>query len=315
MNFQDFSYPYFKLTRQALIELELAHPDEEPPLLVHYFNPDVDYWIKTKVDSTIIVASPGQRLFFKATNVKSFPSFDRLYARTTLSLQHQPNLRTMLTQEHQRAKRKLVETELRAHTRQLQSREVIDLSLASDVEDDASTIVGDLTPRPHSQKLGDRLTHPPGPTGEPHHVHEPLRLPSSRDAQDTCGADGEQFCCIKEPTNDWLGLEQVCLQTKMTLYLYIPILCRKHLRVWFPVSPRNRLSSHRASMPWMSTDPSRLSGKVTLWWRYSSDSSSTFPSSRRLTTIIRRGGCKLRGMRAIGLLQPDMRKMAGIRSS
>jgi hypothetical protein len=191
VNFQDFSYPYFKLTRQALIELELAHPDEEPPLLVHYFNPDVDYWIKMKVDCMIIVASPGQRLFFKAINVKSFPSFDRLYARTTLSLQHQPNAHTMLTQERQRAKRKLVRTELHTHTRQLQSCEVIDLSLSSDVEDDVSMIVGDLTPWPHSQKSGDRLTHPPGPTGKAHHVHEPLRLPSSRDAQDTCGTDGE----------------------------------------------------------------------------------------------------------------------------
>ena len=173
----------------------------------------------------------------------------------------------------------------------------------------------DLTLQPYSQKLGDRLTHPPRSTGEPHHVREPLWLPSSRDAQDTCGADGEQFCCIKEPANDWLGLEQVCLQTKMTLYLYIPILCRKHLRMWFPASPHKWLSSHRASMLWMSTDSSHLSGKVTLWWRYSSDSSSTFPSSRRLTTIIRRGGCKLRGMCAIRLLQPDGRKMAGIWSS
>ena len=209
----------------------------------------------------------------------------------------------------------MVETELHAHTRQLQSRKVIDLSLASDVEDNVSMIVENLTLQPHSQKLGDRLTHPPGPTGKPQHVREPLRLPSSRDAQDTCGADSERFCCIKEPTNDWLSLEQVCLQMKVTLYLYIPILCRKHLCVWFPVSPCKQLNSHRASMPWMSTDPSRLSGKVTLQWRYSSNSSSTFPSSRRLTMIIRRGDCKLQGMHAIGLLQPDMRKMAGIQSS
>ena len=59
-------------------------------------------------------------------------------------------------------------------TWQLQSREVIDLSLASDVKDNVSTIVEDLTPQPHSQKLGDRLTHPPGPTGKPQHVCEPL---------------------------------------------------------------------------------------------------------------------------------------------
>ncbi|KAG6369304.1 hypothetical protein JVT61DRAFT_15486 [Boletus reticuloceps] len=71
MNFQGFSFPYFKLNKEVLLELELAHPDDDLPGPVHYFNTELDFCVKMKVDSTIIIASPGQRLFFKAVDVKS----------------------------------------------------------------------------------------------------------------------------------------------------------------------------------------------------------------------------------------------------
>ncbi|KAI9568613.1 hypothetical protein HD554DRAFT_2038877 [Boletus coccyginus] len=101
VNFQGFSFLYFKLMKAALVKLELAHTNEEllPP--VHYFNSELDYWIRMKVDSTIIIISPEQQLFFKAVNIKSFPSFDHLYGHTAVSLQDVPNFYTMLTQEHQ----------------------------------------------------------------------------------------------------------------------------------------------------------------------------------------------------------------------
>ena len=181
-NFQGFPFPYFKLTKDVLVELELIHPNEElPTMLVHYFNPELDYWVKMKMDSTIIITSPGQRLFFKAINVKSFPSFDHLYGRAASSLQEQVNFRTRLVQERQQFKHRLVETEIqRRRTPQPQphplpqSPEVIDLSACSDVDDDASTVVGGLTP----QLV--RHSHKDAP--------EPLWLTDSRQ---TSHADGE----------------------------------------------------------------------------------------------------------------------------
>jgi hypothetical protein len=72
MNFQGFPFPYFKLTKDVLVELELAHPGDDLPGPVHYFNAELNFWVKMKVDSTIIIASPGQQLFFKAVDVKSY---------------------------------------------------------------------------------------------------------------------------------------------------------------------------------------------------------------------------------------------------
>ncbi|KAG9317733.1 hypothetical protein JVU11DRAFT_1950 [Chiua virens] len=146
-NFQGFPFPYFKLTKEVLVELELARPDEVSPVPVHYFNPELDYWIKMKVDSTVIITSPGH--------------FDRLYGCAPSS-QEQVNFRTKLVQERRQFKCKLVEAEVhrdRDHTPwprpqpQPQPYEVFDLSICSDldVEDDAPTVVGGLTPQCHSQ--------------------------------------------------------------------------------------------------------------------------------------------------------------------
>ncbi|KAG9308617.1 hypothetical protein JVU11DRAFT_11725 [Chiua virens] len=131
VNFQEFSYPLFVLTRQVLVELELAQPDQVLPCSINYFNPREKYWVRMKVNTQIIVTMPGQRLFFKGVHVQSFPDFDVLYrtASSALGLSSgQSNFRTMATAN--------------------QSHEVIDLSSVSDTEDDSSTIVGDLTPQP-----------------------------------------------------------------------------------------------------------------------------------------------------------------------
>ncbi|KAG9317730.1 hypothetical protein JVU11DRAFT_1947 [Chiua virens] len=78
-HFQGFSFLYFRLSKDVLVELELALPEDDLPGMVHYFNPKLDFWVKMKVDSTITIASPGQQLFFKAIDVKRYPAFDRLY--------------------------------------------------------------------------------------------------------------------------------------------------------------------------------------------------------------------------------------------
>ena len=101
VDFQDgFVYPYFRLTRAALIDLELILPDLEGeiarPPVVHYFDPALDTWVKMKVDSVIELTEPSQKLFFKGLHVTSYPRFNQLCNPTA---SREPNVRLSLSQE------------------------------------------------------------------------------------------------------------------------------------------------------------------------------------------------------------------------
>ena len=127
-----------------------------------------------KVDSTIIIASPGQQLFFKAVDVKSYPAFHRLYGRAASLWQgSEENFCTMLVPERRQFKHQLLDTEVHRHRTSHpqpcshpQKYKVIDLSACSDLDtdledhDDASTVVGGLTPQCHSHKANSLM---PGP--------------------------------------------------------------------------------------------------------------------------------------------------------
>ncbi|KAF8547817.1 hypothetical protein OG21DRAFT_841531 [Imleria badia] len=157
VDFQEFDYPYFKLSRVVLVELELASPDEQIPCdSIHYFNPDLDCWVKMKVGSTLTIAKPGQRLFFKAVHVKMFPAFDHLYNRANAAFDHNPNLCTMLPQERKHIKHQMVKTNLTGVTPVGHPCDVIEISSSDD--DDTSTVVGVTMPRASCQKDRSRQT-------------------------------------------------------------------------------------------------------------------------------------------------------------
>lgn len=80
MDIEDgFIYPYFKLTRSVLLDLELITPEVTTTTLpvVHYFDARIDNWVKKKMDGIIELAGPSQWLFFKGINVTSYPHFDK----------------------------------------------------------------------------------------------------------------------------------------------------------------------------------------------------------------------------------------------
>lgn len=85
----------------VLNDLELASPDDDKPCCaVHYFDPAFDTWVKVKVDSVIELTKLSQKLFFKGTNVMSYPSFDCHLAVAATPLCHVDNPRVSLSQEH-----------------------------------------------------------------------------------------------------------------------------------------------------------------------------------------------------------------------
>ena len=137
-----------------------------------------------KVDSTIVIASPGQQLFFKAVDVKSYPAFDRLYGRAASLRQGSEEIfHTTLVPERRQFKRQLLNTEVHRHRTshpqprsQPQEYEVIDLSACSDSDtdsedrDDASTVVGGLTPQYHSHKANSLTPGPLRLVADPRHT-------------------------------------------------------------------------------------------------------------------------------------------------
>ncbi|KAI9464856.1 hypothetical protein HD554DRAFT_2120035 [Boletus coccyginus] len=109
VDFQDgFTYPYFKLMQVVLNDLELASPDNDQLYCaVHYFNPAFDTWVKVKVDSVIKLTKPLQKLFFKGTNVMSYPSFDHHLQAAATPSHHMNNPCVSLLQEHNYVKHNL----------------------------------------------------------------------------------------------------------------------------------------------------------------------------------------------------------------
>ena len=101
VDFQDgFVYPYFRLMRAVLVDLEVILPDLKggmaTPPAVHYFDPTLDTWVKMKIDSVIELTKPSQRLFFKGLHVTSYPWFNQLYDSMASC---KPNVHVSLSQE------------------------------------------------------------------------------------------------------------------------------------------------------------------------------------------------------------------------
>lgn len=99
MDIQDgFIYPYFKLTRSILLDLDLITPgdDTTPSPAIHFFDPTLNTWVKIKMDSIIELTKPSQKLFFKVMNVTSYPQFDQhIHSATS----REPNPHVSLSQE------------------------------------------------------------------------------------------------------------------------------------------------------------------------------------------------------------------------
>lgn len=148
MEFQDrFSYPYFTLTEGVLDHLELGPSTESAKgnklnHTVHYYNPVHDTWMKRAVDSVILLTKPSQTLFFKATNVTSYPSFDRHFAAAAatpvshkeVNFRHGP----VLSGERRYVRR--TRTKMRAGTSQTLD-DVLEISSSDEVQDDTLPVL------------------------------------------------------------------------------------------------------------------------------------------------------------------------------
>ncbi|KAF8445915.1 hypothetical protein L210DRAFT_3642234 [Boletus edulis BED1] len=132
VDFQDgFSYPYFRLSRPALVDLDLIPPKSETTTpAVHYFDPALDTWVKMKIDNVIELTKPSQRLFFKGLHVTSYPRFNQLFESAA---SRNPNLRLSLSQERSHVK----QTQTYAKARSLDTLDAL-LELSSDEESNDS---------------------------------------------------------------------------------------------------------------------------------------------------------------------------------
>ena len=99
MDIEDgFTYPFFKLTCSVLLDLELITPEDNTAILpaIHYFDTRTNGWVKKKMNGTIKLAGPSQRLFFKVIDVTLYPHFDHHFHSGT---GHKSNPHVSLSQE------------------------------------------------------------------------------------------------------------------------------------------------------------------------------------------------------------------------
>jgi len=97
----------------VLTDLELLpHCEAEPATspVVHYFNLMLDTWVKMKLGGVIELMRPLQKLFFKGTDVTSYPSFNRHFQSAA---PREPNLHLSLSQERTYVKHAQIVTKSR----------------------------------------------------------------------------------------------------------------------------------------------------------------------------------------------------------
>lgn len=153
MEFQEgFSYPYFTLTEAVLDHLELGPPEGNlSNYTVHYYHPGHDTWMKQAVNSVITLTKPSQTLFLKATNVTSFPSFDRHFAAaaTPVSQKDSTFRHGPLLSEERRHVRQ-TRTKMRAGVSQTLG-DMLEISSDDEVQDDSLPVLNTQKRRSDSQ--------------------------------------------------------------------------------------------------------------------------------------------------------------------